>query len=272
MTKLEFMKELESLLSDIPLEEREEALNYYSGYIEDAGEEHEEDILKELGSPAKVAGIIKADLNLNATDRESSGIFTENGYKNTIYTEEKFELTGGANKQGGNAQSEQTNSQTNNQANGQANSQQNSQQNTHQSSYNQNASQGSKAQSNANNMGSGTKVLLIILLCFFGFPLIMSAFGIAIGIISAIVGIMIGFGVAGIALFVSGIVLFFTGLAEISVPFVGLVLCGAGLIVFGIGMLFMSLTAWLCKNVIPAIFKGIVNLCKMPFQNRSVIA
>ena len=59
MTKLEFLKELESLLPDIPLEEREEALRYYNGYFEDAGEEQEEEIIKEIGSPSKVAAIIK---------------------------------------------------------------------------------------------------------------------------------------------------------------------------------------------------------------------
>jgi hypothetical protein len=98
MTKLEFLKELESLLPDIPLEEREEALQYYNGYFEDAGEDNEEVIMKELGSPSKVAAIIKADLNSNATDRESRGYFTEKGYQDTIYKEEKYEIIGTANK------------------------------------------------------------------------------------------------------------------------------------------------------------------------------
>ena len=43
MTRLEYMKELELLLSDIPADEREDAINYYNDYF-DASEQSEEDI------------------------------------------------------------------------------------------------------------------------------------------------------------------------------------------------------------------------------------
>ncbi len=253
MTKLEFMKELESLLSDIPLEEREEALNYYNGYIEDAGEEHEEDILKELGSPVKVAGIIKADLNLNEVDRESSGYFTEKGYQDTTYADEKFEIMGGK-KTNANGQNQEAKTETG----------------SNHSENNQNSSQGFKAQNQANN--NGMRIVLIIGLCIFGFPLIMSAFGVLIGVVATVLGIIVGFGATGVALFITGIVMFIAGLTEITVPFVGIALCGSGMILFGLGILFLMVTTFLCKTVIPAIFKGVVYICKMPFQNRSVIA
>lgn len=256
MTKLEFMKELESLLSDIPLEERDEALNYYSGYIEDAGEEHEEDILKELGSPARVAGIIKADLNLNTTERENSGNFTENGYQDTIYSEEKYPVAGTDQKASTKDQSQQKG------------------QNTNHSGYNygQNTSQGSKAQSQGKNNDVVAKIVLIVLICIFGFPFIMAALGIGFGVISAVIGIIIGFGVAGVVMIVAGFSLFISGLTELGIPFFGFLLCGSGLLIFGIGMLFMVFTVFLCKSVLPAILKGIVHVCRMPFQNRSVIA
>ena len=48
MSREEFMKQLETLLSDVPEEEKREALEYYRGYFEDAGEENEERILKEF--------------------------------------------------------------------------------------------------------------------------------------------------------------------------------------------------------------------------------
>ena len=51
----------ESLLMDIPVDEREEALAYYRSYFEDAGEENEDKIIMELESPEKVASIIKSD-------------------------------------------------------------------------------------------------------------------------------------------------------------------------------------------------------------------
>ena len=66
MRKDEFLKRLEMLLSDISAEEREEAMAFYRGYFEDAGEENEEAILAELGSPENVAETIKRDLGMVA--------------------------------------------------------------------------------------------------------------------------------------------------------------------------------------------------------------
>lgn len=77
MSREEFMKQLETLLSDVPEEEKREALEYYRGYFEDAGEENEERILKELESPEKVAQTIKADLGMEKDDSESNSDKTE---------------------------------------------------------------------------------------------------------------------------------------------------------------------------------------------------
>lgn len=76
MSYEEFMRKLGSLLEGVPADEREEALQYYSDYFADAGKENEEQVLKELGSPEKVAALIKADLRGGA----DSGVFTERGY------------------------------------------------------------------------------------------------------------------------------------------------------------------------------------------------
>ena len=74
MSREEFMKQLETLLSDVPEEEKREALEYYRGYFEDAGEENEERILKELESPEKVAATIRADFpGCNNSETASSG-------------------------------------------------------------------------------------------------------------------------------------------------------------------------------------------------------
>ena len=59
MKKEQFLAELERLLFDISEEERQEALAYYRDYLEDAGEENLEEVLKELESPQKVAGCIR---------------------------------------------------------------------------------------------------------------------------------------------------------------------------------------------------------------------
>ena len=62
MNRVEFMRQLESLLKDISSTEREEALQYYNDYFNDAGPENEQDVVQSLGSPAKVAENIKRDL------------------------------------------------------------------------------------------------------------------------------------------------------------------------------------------------------------------
>lgn len=80
MNRIEFMTELAALLQDVPVEERKEAMQYYNDYFDDAGEE-ETDVVKELGSPAKVAENIKKDLGIQT---EMPGGETQNmGAPNT---------------------------------------------------------------------------------------------------------------------------------------------------------------------------------------------
>ena len=77
MSRTEFMNQLKNLLWDIPECEREEALNYYEDYFDDAGAENEAQIIASLGSPEKVAAIIKEGLKEDAAEQ---GEFSENGY------------------------------------------------------------------------------------------------------------------------------------------------------------------------------------------------
>lgn len=71
MNRIEFMTELAAILQDVPVEERKEAMQYYNDYFDDAGEE-EKDVVKELGSPEKVAENIKKDLGIQ-TEIASGG-------------------------------------------------------------------------------------------------------------------------------------------------------------------------------------------------------
>ena len=86
MNRAEFMKELEFLLQDVTDSEREEALQYYNDYFDDAGPENEPAVIEELDSPEKVAAIIKNGLNYN--DREA-GEFTETGYSDIRFNTKK---------------------------------------------------------------------------------------------------------------------------------------------------------------------------------------
>lgn len=258
MSRLDFMKELESLLSDIPIEERNEALQYYNDYFEDAGPDHEDTILKELGSPTRIAGIIKADLSANATDRENRGVFTETGYQDTVYQDEKYEIINSAKTAKNQGDTQNSNSNT-------------KEQNNTGTSYNQQKYDENRRKQQTNN----TNLALILLLgvaILFGSPIIFGIFGVAIGLFAAVFALLFGFGIVGIAMTATGIGVFFAGLAQFGVPFIGLAYCGSGLLIFGIGILFILLSALIIKKLLPAMIKGIVSICRLPFKNRSVAA
>ena len=86
MSRKEFLDELAFLLQDIPLVEQLEALQYYNDYFDDAGPEAEQDIIKELESPAKVAAMVKGGVS------EEDGEFTERGYSNPHYRGPSYEM------------------------------------------------------------------------------------------------------------------------------------------------------------------------------------
>ncbi len=74
MNRVEFMNQLERLLGDIPEHDRLDAIAYYNAYFDEAGVENEAQVIRELGSPGKVAAIIKADLNATGDEQD---VFTE---------------------------------------------------------------------------------------------------------------------------------------------------------------------------------------------------
>lgn len=78
MTRDEFLFGLEQRLHALPRDERVEALRYYREYFDEAGTEHEQDVIRELKSPAHVAAKILAEYsqkqtNLSAATRVKHG-------------------------------------------------------------------------------------------------------------------------------------------------------------------------------------------------------
>ena len=74
MNRFEYMRRLEALLSDISPSEKEEALTYYNDYFNDAGQENEQQVIKELGSPEQVAAGVKEGLGLQSYEREQDSL------------------------------------------------------------------------------------------------------------------------------------------------------------------------------------------------------
>lgn len=69
MNRGEFLAKLRLQLRDFSAEEREEALKFYEEYLDEAGPEQESAVLAELGSPEKVARIIRANCGFDAPGR-----------------------------------------------------------------------------------------------------------------------------------------------------------------------------------------------------------
>lgn len=92
MKREQFLSELERLLWNISKEERDEAMAFYRSYFEDAGENNEENIMKELESPEKVAKSIRESLseeeNRTAEERYGQNLAYRNAeyYKNVNET------------------------------------------------------------------------------------------------------------------------------------------------------------------------------------------
>lgn len=242
MTKSEFMSELKVLLIDLPSEEREAALTYYDDYFEDAGPDKIDYVISDLGTPEKVAAMIKTDLNNSAAKDSDKIIYTESGYKDTNFEEDRFEVV--------------------------SNEEQSYQEND--SSFKQKNTTYSKAQ-NENNGTS--KIILIILICILaipvGIPVISTVFGLFIAAVATLFGLFVALLAITGAFLVSGIILFVAGVIQLFItPTNGIFMCGVGLILSGLGTLGGMLTFVICTKVIPVVVRGFVNLCKMPFNKR----
>lgn len=230
MNRMEFMRELEGLLSDIPENERSEALQYYEDYLNDAGAENEQGAMKELGTPEEIARHIKAGLNGN-----EEGMFTENGYenaqkgKNPPARQGSFDGT-----DSGQEQSEKPRKR------------------------------------GGNGMKILLTVFILVLLSPIILPFGVAVLGLIIGAIAAVISILIALTAVGVALLVAGFCLFIAGIVKLfTVPLAGALLTGIGLLMLGIGMLLTMLMLWMAWKLVPPAVRGLVNLCQKPFRRNT---
>ena len=233
MKKEQFLKELEALLQDISEQERAEALQYYRDYFDDAGPEKEADIMEELGSPVRVARIIKEGLS------ENDGEFSERGYRDNRFSDSQelgYRTAGqdfDASGQGGYKGSHQP----------------------------------------VPKQSNGWKIACLILLCILLFPvviplgigLIAVLFAILIGILALVVGI----GAAAVAVLISGVVTVVVGFVNVfRIPVVGIAVTGVGFLLMAVGMLLTVVVAWCGVKFVPWMIRGIVRVLSHPFQKR----
>ena len=283
MNKKLFLDELHRLLSDLPPEERNQAIKYYEDYFEDAGPENEQAILKELGSPQELANQIKATTQDDIEYGQGSSFHRSAAYPEFYAQKEQsdsqnennsaFKQTNDGFQQG----HQQAGNGFNNTGtgyrqtdNGFNNSYQQAGNDFNNNSYQQT---GNSPNTNSNQQAatgynsyyqqqSARKAAWIILFVFLtitiGLPCISLLFGILFAMLSAIVSIVLALFGTGGGLMIGGIASFFGSFFMTAASGTGAVLftMGIGLVLFAIGALIIWIGVLFCIRFLPALFQA----------------
>ena len=250
MDRKQFMEQLERLLSDISEAERQEAMEYYEGYFDDAGPENEGEVIRELGNPGKVAAIIKADLQENSDDY---GEYTENGYQDTR-VKENGEMPDAYTwiSVRDNASREESHDDGNrrNRREGRA-------------------GRGYHAEKKQNKAG----IILALIVLVFAAPLIKGLFGGALGILVtlALLPFLLTFfaGAGSVILVIGAVACIIVGIAmAASLPPVGILTIGIGCLMMALGLLLLALTVWFTGKLLPAILRKFTGFCSNLLNGR----
>ena len=275
MTRDEFMKELAYLLQDIQDEDKEDALQYYMDYFDEAGPDREADVVRELGSPERIASIIRSDM---AGNLEDGGEFTESGYKDERFRDpnyqvvKRFDLPEGREPKWQESRRDDRVRQDGRQENihGAQGSQDSWQENVHGAQGNRDSwqenvhdAQGNHGRPRPRTSGP-LKVILWIILIIVAAPVLLGIGGGAMGIVGGLLGILVGalvlIGVLTIAMLLSGVAMVPYGIVHIFMhPLNGFLISGTGLIFLGVGVLLLALAVLFYGRFIPYLIRGIVN-------------
>lgn len=236
MNRFEYMRRLEDLLSDISPSEKEEALTYYNDYFNDAGQENEQKVIEELGSPEQVAAGVKEGLGLQTYDRVQDSLEGE-----------KIQNQSAQSGTNGNADAQNTRSQN---------------------AFSQNNQ--IPPQQKQKKSKPAWLITLIVIGLILASPLILAlicvVFAVIISVFSLIFGLLIGFGVAAVSLYVVAFVCAVLGLVVLPVNvLVSGALLGSGCLCAAAGILCMILTVLVAMTV-PAACKGTVWLWRKMFR------
>ena len=268
MNREQFIAQLARLLQDLPPAERQEAIRYYQEYFDDAGEENEDAVIQELGSPGKVVASIKANLQYggstfgaNDSDMENTGTesqtkdadgWQQNGQTMNRWNQSTQQGWQNADTQGQNGQQ---GTWQNADTQGQSGQQQTWQNRSTQSPY--------AMQARKPKRGVGGWALLIIILVFAS-PVLLGvgggALSIFIGILATVFALWISFFAVAIGMIGGGIAVLIKGILHaISSPAAGLVSMGGGLICIALGILCAVFFLWFTFQLCPRVLRTTLN-------------
>lgn len=258
MNKKLFLDELHRLLSDLPPEERNQAIKYYEDYFEDAGPENEQAILKELGSPQELANQIKATTQDDIEYGQGSSFHRSAAYpefyaqkeqsdsqneNNSAFKQTKDGFQQG-HQQAGNGFNNNGYRQTDNGFNN--------------NSYQQ-AATGYNSHYQQQSARKAVWIVLFALLAItIGLPCLSVLFGILLTIFSVIISIVLALFGTGGGLMIGGIASFFGSFFMTTTSGIGAILfaMGIGLVLFAIGALILWVGVLFCIRFLPALFQA----------------
>lgn len=224
MTKAEFLAALSVRLADISPEEHEEAVKYYTEYLDEVPPENVSAAIDELGGAEKVANIIRANCGKGPIAPE----VLEEAQRRMDAQQAAAQAAGAAAEQPQDAAyAQQSAAYTQSTANPQG------------TAYTQQAAP-----------TNGTAKILLILLLIFTCPVWI---GIVFGLFGAVIGIFFG----GIGTVIGGIVGFFTSISLFISGAVGngLVMLGSSMVAFAIGIIMMIGMIYAVKYLIPVLVR-----------------
>ena len=250
MNRTEFMERLEALLSDIPQEERRDALRYYNDYLDDAGAENENAALAALVSPENVADSIRAGLQEEASGsgRSDAGRQSSPGPWRSDAGHQSSP-TSGRNDAGQSIPVPGPNG------------------------FGQSAPGPVPVRERPGRRRGAGRVLLTVLAWIFLLPILIPlGLGAVILAFSFLICAAVFFAAmvfTGIIVLAVGIALIFFAAANLAAfPSSAVCVLGGGMICAGSGLLLTVLMGWLAAKTVPPMCRGFVSLCSLPFHRR----
>lgn len=252
MNRAEFMKQLEKLLNNISESERKEALEYYESYFDDAGAENESQVIQELGSPGKVAAIIKADLS---SDSSEYGEYTERGYQDSRMQNGEMPIVYGKSSDDAGSASSQKAKDSENKEGFQYQDGKN---------YQSRAQRGYQAPVKKNATGNLILIIAIIVLsCWIWGPILLGIGGVIIGVAASLVAGVLCVGIGGACALVCGVVFIVVGIIKcFTAPGLGFLEIALGFASLVLAIFMILLFAWIALKVLPWLVRKTVEICQ----------
>lgn len=249
MTRVEFLQQLAYLLQDMDEKDREDVLNYYRDYMDEAQIDNGDSVNDLFESPEKIAMSIRSSCFEDDSEQIQAD---EQGFKNVhVETEGRVpEVYGHPYEKEKDFQENTTSDDWYKET----------------ETYHRSVQEAPKVKQN--NLG---KILLIVALCVVALPLIASLggglVGVVLGIVGAVIGVVFGTAALAIGCIAGGVGIFVMSILRmaISVP-QGVFMMGSSLLMVAVGILFVLLTIVIFKRFIPWIIRGIVTLFRKIFH------